>query len=252
MIGCTLWFKGRADEAVPWMEKGVALQPTDPWANFYAGNAYLAITHYPRAEAMYARSVELQPNLSSGHAGLIFTYLSQGKDAQAGEQVASFRAGPPDEPRYFVKVADVELFLGPGRDARPLAERAVADAPDARYRPRGVCPTTLLGSILWSEEDRRAAEDLLQRSVSADHQRLDEGDEGYEVHYDLAAVHANRGDRTAALERLGHARDAGWRGYPLARRDPLLANLDGDEQFQQMMTDVEADVDEMRRRVIGG
>lgn len=249
MIGWMLWFTGRADEAVPWMEQGVALQPTDPWAYFYAGNAYLGSTDYPRAEAMYGRSVELQPNLSSGHAGLIFTYLSQGKDAQAGEQASSFRAAPPDEPRYFVKAADVQLFLGPAREARRLAERAVADAPDARYRPRGVCPTTLLGGMLWSEGDRGAAEDLLERTISADQQRLDEGDEGYEVHYDLAAVHAIRGDRIAALAHLGHAIDAGWRGYPLARRDPLLANLHGNEPFQRMMTDVEAEVDEAKQRV---
>ena len=96
MIGWMLWFTGRADQAVPWMEQGVALQPADPWTHFYAGNAYLGIADFPRAAARYGRAVELQPNFSSGHAGLIFTHLSQGADDQAREQAAMFRASPPD------------------------------------------------------------------------------------------------------------------------------------------------------------
>ena len=43
--------------------------------------------------------------------------------------------------------------------------------------------------------------------------------------------------------------DAGWRDYRLALRDPWFENLHGDEEFQRLMKDVEAMVDEMRRRV---
>lgn len=248
MVGWLLWFTGRADEAVSWMEQAVALQPADPWMHFYAGNAYLGIADFPQAASRYGQAVALQANLSSGHAGLIFTHLSHGADDLAREQAAIFLASEPDEDRYYVKAADVLHFLGDD-EARRLAETAVANSPTSRYRPRGVCATTLLGNILRGNDETSAAEAMLQRSVDADRERMDEGDDGYEVHYDLAAVYAIQGDRDAALTSLEHAINAGWRAYPLARRDPLLANLHGDRGFHQLLTRVETAVAEMRCRV---
>jgi tetratricopeptide (TPR) repeat protein len=215
---------------------------------FYAGNAYLGIADFSLAAARYSHAIMLQANFSSGHAGLIFTHLSRGADAQATKQAESFLACPPDEDRYYVKAADVSHFLGNDDVARRLAEEAVVESPMAHYRPRGVCPTTLLGSILQRQGDLRAAEEMLQRSDEANRARLDEGDEGYEAHFDLAAIHAIRGNRFASLRSLEAAIDAGWRAYPLARRDPLFTNLHGDAGFYQLLTTVEVEVAAMRRR----
>ncbi len=231
-LGWLLWFTGRAHEALPLLKRALALDPAFRWSHFWLGNAYLALALYEDAEAMYGKAVALKPNLSSGHIGLICTYLSQGKYEHAVEQNRRFRANP-DADRYFVKAADVELLLGNAGEARVFAEKAAAP-PDARYMPRGVSATTILGCILWPD-DRPEAQRRLDQSAALDQRRLDEGDESSMPRYDLAAVHAIRGDTAEACRWLESAIEAGWRTYRLAMHDPLLRNLHREPRFQRMM-----------------
>lgn len=75
----------------------------------------------------------------------------------------------------------------------------------------------------------------LNESAGIDERRLQQGDEGPMPRYDLAAVHALRGEHEEARRRLADAIDAGWWYPDLARRDPLLADLRGDPEFIAMM-----------------
>lgn len=246
-MGWLLWFTGHADEALPHLKKALEIDPQSHWGHFFMGNASLALELYERAEEMYGKALELKGDLSSGHIGLICTYLSQGKREQAIEQNMHFRANP-DKDRYFVKAADVELLLGNAEKARVFAESGATAAPEARYYPRGVYATTILGCLLW-EEDRTEAKRRLDQSLRLARTRLDQGDESYMPHYDLGAVHAIQGDKAEACRRLQSAVDAGWRACRMASRDPLLRNLHDDQQFQQIMALVKAKVEASRKRV---
>ncbi len=241
--GWPLWFTGHADEALPYLKNALARAPASAWAHFQVGNASLVLELYDQAEEMYGKAVELA-NLSSAHIGLICTYLAQGKEGQARQQNESFRAHP-DQDRYFVKAADVELLLGNVAQARMFAEKAAAEAPSARYYPRGICAMTILGCVLW-DEDKAEAQERLNQSAGLDRNLLDEGNEGYMPRYDLAAVHAIRDDKAEAYRWLQSAIDVGWRAYRLARRDPLLQNLQNDQQFDELMAVAKAKVEEAR------
>ncbi len=249
-MGWLLWFTGHADEALPHLKKALAIDPTSHWGHFFLGNASLALEMYDLAEEEYGKALELKPALSSGHIGLICTYLSQGQQEQAIEQNRHFRANP-DEDRYSVKAADVELLLGNVKEARLFAEKGATDAPEARYYPRGVYATTILGCVLW-EEDRAGAQRRLDHSLDLARKRLDQGDESSMPRYDLAAVHAIQGDKAEACRWLQSAVDAGWRTYRLATRDPLLRNLHNDQQFHKIMALVKAKVEDSRQRVQSG
>lgn len=245
-LGWLLWFTGHADEALPHLEKAIAINPTSHWSYFYIGNASLALELYDQAEWGYGKAVELK-NLSSGQIGLICTYLSQGKQDQAIEQNKRFRANH-DNDRYFVKAADVELLLGNVKEARSFAEQGASEATAARYFPRGICATTILGCVLW-DEDIAEAQRRLDQSAELDRKRLDEGDESSMPRYDLAAVHAIQGNKAEAYRWLQSAMDAGWRTFRLAMRDPLLLNLHNEQNFKQMMAVAKAKVEEARQRV---
>lgn len=244
--GWPLWFTGRAEEALPYLKNALALEPASAWAHFYVGNASLALELYEQAEEMYGKAIALE-NLSSGRIGLICTNLSQGKREQAIEQNRRFRANPDDD-RYFVKAADVELLLGNAVEARVFAEKAVAKEPEARYFPRGVYPTTILGCILW-DEARDTAQRRLGQSADMNRTCLDEGDESFMPRYDLAAVNAIRGEKAEAYRWLQSAIDAGWRTYRLAMRDPLFRNLHNDRQFQQMMAQVKGKIETAKQHL---
>jgi tetratricopeptide (TPR) repeat protein len=243
-MGWLLWFTGHADEALPHLKKALQLDPTSHWGHFFVGNASLALELYTQAEEFYGKSIQLKPNLSSGHIGLICTYLSQGKEEQAIEQNRRFRANP-DEDRYFVKAADVELLLGNAEQARAFAEQGAAHVPDARYYPRGVCATTILGCVLW-DDDRAEAQRRLDQSISLDRERLDRGDESSIPRYDFAAANAIQGNKDEACRCLQSAIEAGWRTYRLAMRDPLLLNLGDYQRFQQVMRLVAEKIAEAR------
>ena len=236
-IGWILWFIGRARDALPWLERTVALWPSGRWATFYRGNAYLWLQDYDRARQMYGRQLELQPDHSSAHAGYLWTLLAAGNDEEARVRMPVIRSNRLDGDRYDVKRADLEHFLGERSEAVAHARRAVAEdaAVPGRYWPRGICASTVLGSALW-EEDRAAAEEALNRSVALDKARLDKGDEGHMPRFDLAAVHAIRGETRQACQWLEAAVAAGWWYPDLARRDPLFRNVHKEERFQRLMT----------------
>ncbi len=233
-VGWILWFTGHPDDALPWLERAAALRPTGEWANFYIGNAHLARRDYAAAEGAYRRTIELHPSHSSAHAGVGWTLLASGRDEEARSWIERIQASTLDGDRYYVKIADLELFAGQPERALEHARHAVADAPEARYWPRGVCATTIVGAAVWSK-DRTAAEAALKQSVAIDRARLDGGDEGHMPRYDLAAVTAIRGDATAGCHWLAEAAVAGWRYPDLARRDPLLRGLEQRPEFHRLI-----------------
>ena len=250
-FGWLLWFTGHSDEALPHLRKALEIDRRDPrshWGYFFMGNASLALELYDLAEEIYGEALKLKPDMSSGHIGLICTYLSQGKQEPAIEQNKRFRANP-DKDRYFVKAADVELLLGKIEDARAFAEQGANSAPEARYYPRGIYAATILGCVLW-DSDRAEADRRLDQSVGLAQKRLDQGDESFMPRYDLAAVHAIRGDTAEACRWLHRAADAGWRAYRLAARDPLFRNLHGAAQFEEILAFVREKVEDGRRPAI--
>ena len=57
-----------------------------------------------------------------------------------------------------------------------------------------------------------------------------------------------RGEKDEAFRSLDKSIEAGWRGWPLGSRDPLLDPLRNDPHFKQIEARLEKLVTEMRRR----
>lgn len=95
-IGWILWFTGRAEESLPWLERNLALRPSGKWGRFYMGNANLILGRYAEAERAYRAAIEAQPDLSSAHAGLAWTLFAAGRIDEARAQCGRMRF---DEPR---------------------------------------------------------------------------------------------------------------------------------------------------------
>ena len=79
--------------------------------------------------------------------------------------------------------------------------------------------------------------------------RIEEGADYPDPYYDLAAINAIQGHKEEAYNWLQQAIALGWREYPFTLNDPLFENMRHDERFRQMMAQIKAEVDAMRRRV---
>lgn len=222
-LGWLLWFSGEAAEAIAVLKRAIALAPDAMWSHFYLGNAFLRAGQADHALAAYQDATRLRPDLSSPRAGVGWARIALGEEGRARDDLPHFATMPVDEDRIHVKIADLALYLGDVDLARVHAEEAARVGPESRYRPRGACATTILARLLLAT-DRSRAMRLLDTSEGLDRARLDEGDEGYEPRYDLAAVQAIRGDAAGRDRWLAEARTTGWGFDTIARRDPLLAN----------------------------
>ncbi len=236
-IGWILWFTGRAEESLPWLERNLALRPTGKWCRFYIGNANLILGRYAEAERAYRAAIEAQRDLSSAHAGLAWTLFAAGRVDEARAQCDRMRTTTLDGDRYDVKMADLDLFSGEVAAAAERLRRVPPEDPKVwpvRYWPRGTSPTTILAGALIDRDNTTMAA-ALEASESVDRSRLANGDEGYMARYDLAAVYALRGNLEQACRWLGEAIAVGWWFPDLARRDPLLRSLHAYAPFVDLL-----------------
>ncbi len=232
-LGWVLWFTGAPAAALPWLRRSIELAPAGRWSRFYVGNAHLRLGDHEAAVQAYRDALAQKPDHSSAHAGVAWALLAARRDDEARMQLATMEASTLDGDRYLVKIADLELFLGDRDRALSHARSAAAAEPGERYWPRGVCPSTIVAGALGGvgDEARRA----LDLSIELDQTRLAGQDEGFMPRYDLAAVHAIRGEPETALRWLREAINAGWWYPELARRDPLLEGLHEDPTFVSLM-----------------
>jgi tetratricopeptide (TPR) repeat protein len=199
------------------------------------------------AEASFRRALELQPDLGQAHNRLIHFYIRHRRDREALEQSRKALRLAPLDPSA-IAVGEAELVAGdPGR-ARELFEQILPSMKGVRLgRLSSAGVETSLAYTHIRAGRRGEAEALLAESLTADKRQLDSRNQDWSVPYDTACVHALRGEKDEAFRWLDKAIEAGWRGWPLGTRSPLLDSLRSDPRFHQIEARLETLVNQMRR-----
>jgi len=244
-IGWMNWEIGEFDEALQWAKKTLEVNPTAPFTYHGVGTVYWGLSDDDKATQWNNRALELQPDFIPARRGLSQMYLSQGKYKDAIEEGRKILSAFPDDFLGLQITGNAELFSGNYAQAQEYYEKAVALYPTARH----LDTKTRLGYIYWKTGQQDKAREMFGQNIKIAQGELAQGSEWWEVRYNLAAINAIEGNKAEGYEWLERAIDAGWRFYRLGVRDPLLENLRDDEQFKEMMAQVKAKVDEMRRRV---
>ena len=249
-VGVALRHMGRLDEALPWTLRGFELDPTNAVGAAGIGIVYAALGDAGQAERWLKRSLELQPDLGQGNAHLIYFYLRQRRDEEALRQAHNMTALLPDSPLLLFTAGLSELVTGNRPRAQQLFEQALPSFRGVRQgvRNAGAGVETNLAYLLLRTGRRAEAEALFQESLATDRRAADEGNEDWSVPYDTACVHALRGEKDEAFRSLDKAVEAGWRGWPMGTRSPLLDSLRSDPRFHRVEARLEELVGQMRRR----
>src|SRR5262249_20396549 len=211
-LAASLWFLGNYEESLRWSEKSLPLAPMSAVNAVVAGVSRAALQDDNRAEAILLRAIELQPDIAQTHAQLIRFYLGKGRNREALEHARrALQLNSPDP--ALVVTAEAELLAGDPRRARQLFEQLLPSSRGLRLaRAPSAGIETYVAYLDLQDGRRKEAEALLAESLEVDRRLLEGGSQDWTIAFDMACVHALRGEKDESFRSLELAIEAGWRG----------------------------------------
>jgi len=239
---------GELDKAILWFEKSAAIDPTSVFARTMMAETYRKLGEIDKSEQILKRALELQPDFVDGLYYLCLVYFIQGRFEEIGNLLQSAVSSNPDNPRVLEGAGMTMGFLRDFSTAREYYLRS-RDANTSFETDVLAVSGIGLGHILMREGRRDEAEEFLNQAASVREKAIREGDLSSEIRFELARVHAIKGNKEEAYDWLEKAISMGWVDYQIVGMDPWLDDLRGDERFKQIMARVKDKVAEMRARV---
>jgi tetratricopeptide (TPR) repeat protein len=235
---------GRLDQAARWLNRALTIEPA--WAGTVLHNlavVYRDLGMAARAREANERSLLLQPDDPFANSMRVGLTMRAGDFDQAIAMAERLTAANPTDATAWVFAGEVHLHAGGCELARSRFERAHRYAPLAdgtvAYVP------VLLGHCLWQTGDRERAVALFEKFTSHAAQEIAIGSRPPALLNSVVAVHAVRGERAEAVQRLSQAIVEGRDTWVLDH-DPLLEPLRADSAFQQVAAGLRSTVAEMR------
>jgi len=198
-----------------WLTEGLKRVPDNPRLQYLNAALHYLQGDEAAALALARKTVEDHPALEEGLMVVTeLAYLTAAPDAEARIE------------RLFRR--------SPGIETGPLLKQE-------SYR-------TSYAYLLMARGERSRAAALLGEALEHAHKALENGNENQRVPFDIAAIHATRGERDLALEWLAKAFEAGYKDYATLGRHPIFASVRTDARFQTVLKQMERAVATMRER----
>lgn len=184
-LGSALSAQMRFEEALPFLQKSLALVPTDPEAHINLANTLRELGRLSEAEAGYRRALELKPDTPSAHNNLGTIVHTRGRPAEAE---ASYRRALALLPDYAVAHQNLGNAL---RDLARLPEAEACYRRTIELTPDNHEAHNNLGNALRELGRLSEAQGSYRRSL--------------ELKPDFTSAHCNLGSTLQALGRLSEA-----------------------------------------------
>lgn len=197
---------------------------------------------------LYRRILDVDPgNRLARSSRVYFSFVSGHRD----RAVRQARAAVDREPRSFIGIislADAVLVAEDFDEAIHLYEQCHSVNPESRNWGTLRSTRTALGFVHLRAGDAARGRRLLDAAERETLKALRAGSTFGGLHYDLASVHAARGETDQALQWLERSRQAGWLQHEFLDLDPIFASLRGDERFEGVRKSMEREVADQRAR----
>jgi len=198
------------------LSKALALAPADPNIVIAAGNLEIARGNMDRAIELYRKAVDLDPVNPQARAFLAFNLAATKRFAEARAEF----------PRV-VELNPAAPWAHAGLGLSYLLENKFEEAATAAQADAGDWARLLIVSCArWGQKRVKESEAALDELIKNDAET---------AAYQIAEVHAYRGDKDKAFEWLERARRQRDPGLAGLRKDPLLTNLRDDPRWNAFL-----------------
>jgi adenylate cyclase len=198
------------------VSKALALAPADPNIVIAAANLEIARGNMERAIDLYRRAVDLDPFNAQARAFLAFNLAVTKRFAEARAEFPRVVELNPAAPWAHAGLGLSYLLENKFEEA---ATEAQAEASEwARL--------LIVSCARWGQKRVKESDAALAELTAKDSET---------AAYQIAEVHAYRGDKDRAFEWLERARRQRDPGLASLRKDPLLVNLRGDARWNAFL-----------------
>lgn len=247
-LGSRYVHEGRPDLALPLLLRAAQVMPQNTMARDLAATAYFHLGHADQAELQFRRSLALRPSTYNAGGLLLTRLLKREYPAAIAISAESLRADTTSA-RGWAQLGEAYFFAGNhGEAERVLAGALLRDSSTTNSYTSKSAALPLAFLYRRGEREEEAAQ-LMARSYARADSLLRRGQEPWNAHYQYAALALIEGDRGKALRWLRSALEAGMPGPLLLETDPLLADLRGDAQFEDVLQRLRWRENELRRRL---
>ena len=240
---------GRHDEAIIWARRRLQLKPVEQGVFYHLSWPLLFLRDDATTDRWLGEGLRRFPRAAR------LQYLKAALQYLKGDEAAALAEARKivDEQPAFEEglMVQAELaFLTRAPDAEQLIDRMQRRVPGLLAGPllKQESHRTSFAWLLMARGERARAAKLLSEALEHARTVLAEGNENQRVPFEIAAIHATRGDNAAALEWLEKARAAGYCDYATLARHPIFERVRREPRFQSVLATMEKRVASMRER----
>jgi TolB-like protein/cytochrome c-type biogenesis protein CcmH/NrfG len=245
------WFyetTGRYDDGVLAGERAHRLAPNELLPLFYLAHNYKYLSLDEKVMEVTRKMLRLDPLNDGGRLFEPQLAVYHGDFDTAVRLAEQIVRDTPDHAYAMVGAASMVYMA---RDY----ERAINWAREAlRLEPGNSLGywhhnEVLIGLSLLQFGQQEEAEHLLLPVIEAYQERVEKGQRDWGLEWDLASIHAVRGERKEAMDWFERAYEAGFRFVRWAPVDPAFDAFRDDARYLNVMARMEADIERMRTRL---
>jgi TolB-like protein/Flp pilus assembly protein TadD len=242
-LGVSYFLAGDFVESLLWEKRAAGLNPRNAIPYQIIGWTYRLLGDLSAAETWLNKSLELDSNLWDTYELLAYVYVGQGRKSEALRLIPEMMTRGEPDTRRLETAGIMAHYAGDRTTAREYFRRSIELNESYQNDPNTTSPVHL-GQLLLEEGRRVEAEVLLAHASATFEREISEGSQDDGPPFNLAAISAIRGDRSACVRWLRKAVEAKWVDYAMVTDGPWFANFRNDAEVVSIVAEVKGRMEE--------